>query len=321
MRLVDLLFLLFDVEPIFYHILGVVGVSSNFVAIVILTRGRCGLSKGVTWYLLSMALADLLVIIIDVIVSKMNFLGLYSSFVYYTPGCNIREVISSTIVEISVWLTVAFTFDRTVAICFQKLKIKYCTEKTAATVITTVSVLSLLTNIPLFFKYILYDFDYYCSVTYQYYHSPLWITFDWILRILTPVLPFVLILLLNTLTVRHILMANAVRRKLRGQRNGDEKNDSEMKNRRRSIILLFTITGSFILLWATRVVYLSIQRITGMYEVWTTPVLVTDMMGRMLQLSSSCTNTFIYVVTQRKFREEVMNAVKYPFTLILKFIK
>ncbi|XP_038647111.1 probable G-protein coupled receptor 139 [Scyliorhinus canicula] len=264
-----------------------------------------------------MAVADLLVVIIRVILEKVNPFKLHIVFNFSPYACNSREVIASTVVSISVWLTVAFTFDRMVAICFQKLKMKYCTEKTAATVIITVCLLSLFNKIPVFFKYNRYS----CRVSYAYYYYPVWMVFDWTDRILTPVLPFVLILLFNTLTVRHILMASAVRRKLRGQRNGDEKNDPEMKNRRRSIVLLFTITGSFVLLWVTHVVYLSIQRISGMYQLWTTPQLVIDKMGRMLQLSSSCTNTFIYVITQRKFREEVMNAVKYPFTVILKFIK
>ncbi|XP_078061747.1 uncharacterized protein LOC144487536, partial [Mustelus asterias] len=200
-----------------------------------------------------MALADLLVIIIDVIVSKLNFLNLYSSFLWLSPLCNGLKVISSTVVASSVWLTVAFTFDRMVAICFQKLKMKYCTEKTAAIVIATVSVLSLLTNIPVFFRYVVYNFNMYCIEAGGFF-SLVWIVFDWTDRILTPVLPFVLILLLNTLTVRHILLAIVVRRKLRGQRNGEEQNDPEMKNRRRSIILLFTISGSFILLWMTRVI-------------------------------------------------------------------
>uniref|UniRef100_UPI00398F07C1 probable G-protein coupled receptor 139 n=1 Tax=Pristiophorus japonicus TaxID=55135 RepID=UPI00398F07C1 len=264
-----------------------------------------------------MAVADLLVIIIHVILGKLNTFYLHIVFFYYPPGCNIRDVIRYTTRDSSVWLTIAFTFDRMVAICCPKLKTKYCTEKSAAIVITTVSLLSLLINIPWYFKYELY----WCKVSYEYVTSPVWQTYDWGVRVLTPLLPFVLILLLNTVTVRHILLASAVRRKLRAQRNGEEQHDPEMKNRRRSIILLFTISGSFILLWTTNVVVLMVQRITVMHDFLTTPLLVAIIMGTMLQLLSSCTNTFIYAVTQSKFREEVMNTVKYPFTAILNFIK
>ncbi|XP_051867181.1 probable G-protein coupled receptor 139 [Pristis pectinata] len=267
-----------------------------------------------------MAVADLLVVITQVILGPINNYYLHVSFFFYTPGCNFSETSSAVAVASSVWLTVAFTLDRTVAICFQKLKTRYCTEKGAAIIITMVSVLSVLTNIPWYFMYPLIG-TFVCQVSYAYYYSPVWQAFDWGHRILTPVTPFMLILLLNAVTVRHILMASVVRRKLRGQRNGEGKDDPEMKNRRRSIILLFTISASFILLWMTRVVILAIQRITGQYQAMTISYVVGEHLGTMLQLFSSCTNMFIYAVTQRKFREEAINAVKDPFMAILNFIK
>ncbi|XP_060687132.1 probable G-protein coupled receptor 139 [Hemiscyllium ocellatum] len=259
-----------------------------------------------------MAGADLLVVLIQVILDKLNRSYLHIVFFSNLPGCSIRDVIGSTAVSSSVWLTVTFTFDRMVAICFQKLKTKFCTERNAAVIITTVSLLSLFIKIPLYFKYE----TYYCKITYEYFYYLVWLAFDWGDRILTPVLPFFLILLLNAVTVRHILLASAVRRKLRGQPNGDKPNDPEMKNQRRSIILLFAISGSFILLWTTRVITLAIQRITGWYIGAPAGYWVGDHMGTMLQLSSSCTNTFIYTVTKRKFREEMLNTVKYPFITI-----
>ncbi|XP_078251080.1 putative G-protein coupled receptor 139 [Rhinoraja longicauda] len=310
MRLDHLFNFLMGFRPYYYRILAVVGVLSNVVAIVTLSRGRCGLSKGVTWYLVAMAVADLLVVIIQVIL--INIIH-----IYIPPGCKIVYTVGYMSVAYTVWLTVAFTFDRMVAICFQKLKTRYCTEKGAAIVIAVVSVLSVVTNIPWYFTYR----SRFCMASSNFITSPVWVAFDWGHRILTPLVPFVLILLLNAVTVRHILIASAVRRKLRGQRSGEGKDDPEMKNRRRSIILLFTISASFILLWMTRVVVLSIQRITGRYIARHLSEVMLNHLGSMLQLFSSCTNTFIYAVTQRKFREEVINAVKCPFQATLKFIK
>ncbi|XP_032882304.1 probable G-protein coupled receptor 139 [Amblyraja radiata] len=257
-----------------------------------------------------MAVADLLVVVFQVIL-----INLISGFP--PPKCNIIYSAGYMSVACSVWLTVAFTFDRTVAICFEKLKTRYCTEKGAAIVIAVVSLLSVLTNIPWYFTYRSHS----CSPSFEFAYSPVWAVFDWGHRILTPIVPFVLILLLNAVTVRHILMASVVRRKLRGQQSGERKDDPEIKNRRRSVILLSTISASFILLWVTRVVSLSILQITGRYVARFVSDVVVDRIGTMLQLFSSCTNMFIYAVTQRKFREEVTNIVNYPFKAILKFIK
>ncbi|XP_078251365.1 putative G-protein coupled receptor 139 [Rhinoraja longicauda] len=257
-----------------------------------------------------MAVADLFVVVFQVIL--INIIH-----IYIPPGCKIVYTVGYMSVAYTVWLTVAFTFDRMAAICFQKLKTRYCTEKGAAMVIAVVSVMSVATNIPWYFTYR----SRFCMASFDFMNSPVWAAFDWGHRILTPLVPFVLILLLNAVTVRHILMASVVRRKLRGQRSGEGKCDPEMKNRRRSIILLFTISASFILLWMTRVVILSIQRINGSYMAQYVSDVMLDHLGTMLQLFSSCTNTFIYAVTQRKFREEVINAVKCPFQATLKFIK
>ncbi|XP_059841241.1 probable G-protein coupled receptor 139 [Hypanus sabinus] len=290
----ELVYLMVDTAFYFYRILAVVGVLSNLVAIVTLSRGRCGLSKGVTWYLLAMAVADLLVVIFNVILKKIIF-------IFYSPECKIIDAMGYISIACSVWLTVAFTLDRTVAICFQRLKIRYCTEKGAAIVIAVVSVLGVLTNIPWPFRYEARK----CLESYHFQILTVWEAFYWGHQLLTPVVPFMRILALNAVTVSHIIRASTVRRKLRGQQNGVEKDDQEMRNRRRSIILLFTIPASFILFWMTQVASLTIQRIKGSYSVLRGYYFIPGTTGTMLQLFSSCTNMFIYAITQRKFREEM----------------
>ncbi|GCB66591.1 hypothetical protein scyTo_0010120 [Scyliorhinus torazame] len=50
----------------YYLILSIIGSPVNLLAIVILIRGKCGLSSCTTRYLVAMATADLLVIITEV---------------------------------------------------------------------------------------------------------------------------------------------------------------------------------------------------------------------------------------------------------------
>ncbi|XP_072892291.1 uncharacterized protein [Hemitrygon akajei] len=163
---------------------------------------------------------------------------------------------------VSVWLTVAFTCDRFVAICCENLKTKYCTERTAAVRVS-----------------------------------------------LRP-------------PRGRILTANRIRMGLRRRSNGNNEKDPEVENRRKSVVLLFSITGSFIFLWLTRVVFDIYARIASIprYLV-AVPNYIADSTATMLQILSSCTNTCIYAVTQSKFREELKNAVKYPLKLLTKFVK
>ncbi|XP_067857675.1 probable G-protein coupled receptor 139 [Heptranchias perlo] len=322
-----IIYALMGIKVIYYPLLVVVGVPVNLLTILIMSRGKCGLSKCVTCYLVAMAMADLLVVITDLILRQIPIAYMFHfQFVKRSiPVCNIHAVLLFAATDCSVWFTVTFTFDRFVAICCQKLKTKYCTKRTAAVVLGTVTVLSCLKNTFWYFmftgRYMLVNEPWFCDVTLNFLYSRVWAAIELLYYILTPGVPFVLILLLNALTVRHILVASRARRRLRGNSSGENPRDPEMENRRKSIILLFVISGNFILLWALYMVFSICNRIyyLGYYSVYLHGFV--QEIGFMLQLLSCSTNTCIYAVTQTKFREQLKNVVKYPFIVIVKFIK
>ncbi|XP_067910392.1 probable G-protein coupled receptor 139 [Heterodontus francisci] len=317
------------VFAIYYPILAVIGVPANLAVIVILSRGRCGLSRCITYYLVSMAVTDLLLIIIAVILNRIAAIYFPGSFLFMTPLCSLRVALNYAAIDSSVWLTVAFTFDRFMAICCQKLKIKYCTEKTAARVIGTICTLSCLKNIFWYFiykpVYIINNIPWLCSLKLIFYTSPAWIAFEWIHHILTPCVPFILILLLNALTVRHILAASRARRRLRVHSNGENRSDPEMEKRRNSIVLLFCVSGSFILLYLLLLItflYVRIAKVSYFSgSNFNKSNFILEESGYMLQLLSSCINPFIYAGTQSKFRVELKKGMKYPMSLIVKLFK
>ncbi|XP_067881992.1 probable G-protein coupled receptor 139 [Heterodontus francisci] len=273
-----------------------------------------------------MSAADLLVIILDLILRHIPIV--YEEqfqFVQSISVCNIHAVLLYAATDCSVWFTVTFTFDRFVAICCQKLKSKYCSEKTSSVVLAKVTVLSCFKNIFWYFmlsgRYWLMNEPWFCYLTAGVRNSRIWVTIEFLHNILTPGIPFMVILLLNALTVRHILVSSRGRRRLRAHRRGESRRDTEMESRRKSIILLLVISGNFILLWAVLMVYSIWARMYDLgYEPFHLPWLLLEL-GFMLQLLSCCTNTAIYAVTQTQFREQLKNALKYPFTTIVKFIQ
>ncbi|XP_059495385.1 probable G-protein coupled receptor 139 [Stegostoma tigrinum] len=301
-------------------------VTVNLVAIVILARGKCGLSKSITRYLVFMAAADLTVVFIDVLLHRINNMYFPISFLYMTPVCIVNFVMYIIAVDCSVWFTVAFTFDRFVTICCQKLQPMYCTDKTAKIVISAVFVVSCLRSIPFYFAdepaFIIDSTPWHCVPTAAYLNSPLWKVYEWLDSIITPLLPFLFILTFNALTVKHIVSVNKVRMRL--QSKSENQNDPEIKNRRKSMILLFTISANFILLWLTYVVHSlnwPVMNFNYTDKYYSNSVYITQQVGFMLQLLSSSSNTCIYGLTQRKFREELKKGVKYLFTLNGKLCK
>ncbi|XP_048475355.1 sex peptide receptor-like [Rhincodon typus] len=300
--------------------------ETNLAIIVILSRRRCGLSRCITYYLVSMAVTDLLVMITAVILSRIAGIYFPSSFLSITPLCSLRSSLIYAAIDSSAWLTVAFSFDRFVAICCQKLKIRYCTQMTAGLVIAIVSILSCIKNTFMYFiyepMYIGNNVPWYCGIKLEFYTSIAWAVYDLIRSTLTPCLPFILILLLNALTVRHILVANRARKRLQTRSNGKRQSDAEMEKRRKSMILLFAVSGSFILLYSVFFVTVLYVRISNVAyssgSDFTESKFILEETGYMLQFFSSCINPFIYAGTQGKFREELKNGVKYPFSLIVK---
>ncbi|XP_072346521.1 probable G-protein coupled receptor 139 [Scyliorhinus torazame] len=314
------------IQYIYYPVLAIVGVPVNSVTIIILSRRKCGLSNCVTNYLVAMAAADLLVVIIDLIFRHIPIVYRdYFSFLYSIPLCNIHSILLYAVTDCSVWFTVAFTFDRFVAICWQKLNSKYCTERTAAVVITTVTVLSCLSNIFWYFmltdRYLLGHSPWFCAVTIAALLSRFWITIESLHYILNPCVPFLLILLLNVFTVRHIVVASRSRRRLLDHNSGESSRDQEIENRRKSMILLFVISANFIVLWAMLMLYSIWYRMSWLGNRSMYLHKFVQDIGFMLQILSCCTNTGIYAVTQTKFRDQLNNFVKYPFLVTVKFIK
>ncbi|XP_067876477.1 probable G-protein coupled receptor 139 [Heterodontus francisci] len=317
--------LIFQIERIYYPLIVVFGVPVSLVAIVILSRGKCGLSKCVTYYLVAMAAADFAVIITDVIMHRINNMYFPVSFLFLTPMCSLRLVMYNVSLHCSVWFTVAFTFDRFIAICCHKLKPKYCTQKTAIMVISAVCVVSFLRSIPGFIVYkpsfVINNVSWYCVGKAEYWTSKFWRAYECIDSILTPLLPIILILLLNAITVQHIMVANKARKGFR--RNNENQNDPEMENRRKSMILLFALSANFVLLWMTYLVHSlrwQVENFNYQNKYLNNPVYIVQQFGYMLQILSSSTNTCIYGLTQRKFREELKKGIKYLFTLNEKLI-
>ncbi|XP_048472462.1 probable G-protein coupled receptor 139 [Rhincodon typus] len=314
-----------SILKIYYTILAIIGVPVNLMTIVILSQGRCGLSICTTRYLVSMTTADLLVILTTVLLYRGSSYYFPESFLQITPMCRITFVLLYAASECSVWFTVAFSFDRFVAICCQKLKTKYCTNKNVAVILSTTCILICSKNVAFYFRFepgeIIDNIPWFCEENPNYYTAPGWVAFDWFDKIFTPLLPYVLILLLNTLTVRHILVTSLVRKGLRGQSKGDDHNDPEMESRKKSMLLLFTISGSFILLWFLYVIYFLYYIIAGLnpknysdfsYIFAEVAVMLVDL--------NCCSNAFIYGVTQSKFRECFISTVKYPLKLVMKSI-
>eukprot|EP00061_Rhincodon_typus_P012937 g39003.t1 len=166
---------------------------------MILCRRKCGITKDISLYLISMAMADLLVIFFSVILNALARIYFPFSFLFHPAVCSANAVLAYAAIDCSIWLTIAITFDRFVSICCHNLKVRYSTEKTAVAVVSTVCLVSILRNIPFYFKYQPYatldDVPWGCATRPEFFILPGWVAFFWLHHLLNPLIPYLLILL------------------------------------------------------------------------------------------------------------------------------
>uniref|UniRef100_UPI00398E3B14 probable G-protein coupled receptor 139 n=1 Tax=Pristiophorus japonicus TaxID=55135 RepID=UPI00398E3B14 len=305
---------------------GFLSLPANLLSVVILWRGQCGLSSVVSRYMVAMALGDLMVLLFNAIIHCIFKYHFQTSFLNLTHTCRVIAYMYYVSLRLSGWFTVSFTFDRFVAICCQKLKVKYCTKRTAPMVITVVSVLGFLKCIPVYCEYEPYymvdNVGWGCRTVSGFAWLPGWRVFQWILSLSSSVVSLPLILLFNCLTVRHIMVASRARRALKGHSRGQSNCDPELENRRNSIILLFAISGSYIVLTVPMAIINICVRVTKMDVFKNQPSLYfAIIVTTLFQNLSFCINTYLHVLTQRRFRARMKNIMRYPFTAVIKLFE
>ncbi|XP_051896875.1 probable G-protein coupled receptor 139 [Pristis pectinata] len=296
--------LILQTKDMFYPILAVFGFPANLLTIIVLSRGKCGLSKCISAYMMIMAVSDLSVININVVLYKLLINRLSHTFLHHTNFLIAIVYLMGVSLELSQWCTVAFTVDRYVAMCCQKFKTKYCRVKTMRILAALILILISLENIPHLFVFqplgITGNISWGIEFRLEAFNSPAFVAFTRLKSFRDLFCVFGLIFLFNGLTVRHILVSSKSRRGFRSQWK-ENRRDTEMESRRKSIVLLFSVSVSFLLLWLPATVTHFIAGHTMHSDRdYSSPELIAALTGALLAHLSSWTNTWPWVEIPRE---------------------
>ncbi|XP_020360360.1 probable G-protein coupled receptor 139 [Oncorhynchus kisutch] len=288
---------------------------ANIVTFLIFWRRNCLLSKSSTFYPMAISVADTLVLIFIVVLEitvKFYHEVLISSEMSREPWCRLRDIFSYGAYNTSTWLVVVFTAERFIAIHTWAIKTKLCTPRSALAAITTILLLSHLMAIPYYwFNVSVYDHNqtkwaciYKPEAPHGYVHALVGAQ-----TLVAYVLPFLIILTLNGLTLRQISLSNRVHVLTAANlTSGAYRVTPLLRSRKRkSVVLLVTVSMSFVLLSVTRAITQIIIRTTFFYgqdrNDCNLQINVAADIGSMLSLSNAAINTYLYACTQAKFRQ------------------
>ncbi|XP_029994672.1 probable G-protein coupled receptor 139 [Sphaeramia orbicularis] len=302
-------------QEVFYPALATVGIPSNTITFLIIWRRNCMLSRSSTFYLMAISVADNLVLIFIVILELSVKYHQQDPFWSYDPWCGLRDVFNYGAFNASTWLVVMFTVERFISIHTWKLKTKICTPRCAAQTIAGVFLISHVFAIPHYWSNASVSEN---NQTRCVYKPEASFQFIYILvgfqTLLAYILPFLIILTLNGLTLRLISLTNRVHITA-GLTSRVHKVKPLMRSRKRkSVVLLVTVSMTFVLLSITRAITQIILRTKDMYTMdrddYTQTINTAADIGTMLSLSNAAANMYLYVCTQSKFRQEFVACIR-----------
>ncbi|XP_035511820.1 probable G-protein coupled receptor 139 [Morone saxatilis] len=302
-------------QEVFYPALAAVGIPSNTITFLIILRRNCMLSRSSTFYLMAISVADNLVLIFIVVLELSVKYHQQEPFWSYEPWCNLRDIFNYGAYNASTWLVVVFTVERFIAIHTWKMKTKICTPRCAAWTITAVFLFSHIFAIPYYWSNASVYADNQTRCIYKpeapshFIHALVWCQ-----TVQAYVLPFLIILTLNGLTLRLISHCNRVHITADLTSRVNKVMPLLRSRKRKSVVLLVTVSMSFMLLSVTRAITQIILRTTHMYTLdrndYNLQINIAADIGTMLSLSNAAANMYLYVCTQSKFRQEFVACVR-----------
>ncbi|XP_053311861.1 probable G-protein coupled receptor 139 [Spea bombifrons] len=305
-----------SLQKVFYPFLVIIGVPSNTITFMIFWRRSCGLSPSCRCYLMAISVADTLVLIQIVLLEMILQYYTIEPFWTRVPWCMIRDVFSYGAYNASVWLVVCFTIERFFAIKTRHLKPKICTKKCSLCIIASVFICSHAFSIPYFWSNESRHLNGTNRFTCVYNnHLPSFYVegLVWFQATLVYIIPYIIIFALNGSILKHICNSNKVQCETFRDRRSFSSFTRSKKQKRKSVVLLVTVSMTFAYLCTTRFVT-QIMIKTLYYNInrkdYTKTINVAADIGTMLDLTNAAVNMYLYACTQYRFRKELLEIAK-----------
>ncbi|XP_036435636.1 probable G-protein coupled receptor 139 [Colossoma macropomum] len=306
-------------QRVYYPVLAAIGIPSNIASFLIFWRRKCMLSKSSALYLMAIAVADTAVLLFIVVLELIVKYYTVEPFWFRDPWCSMRDVFNYGAYNVSTWLVVVFTAERFLAITTWSLKNRICNPRCALRVIGVVFVVGHLLAVPYYWAYVsIYSQDAQHWLCIYRPDSPLEyaLTMVSLQTTLSHILPFIFIAVLNGLTLRQISLSNRVHAaaEVCKSTSGHKVAPLLRSRKRKSAVLLVTVSMTFVLLSTTRSITQLILRTKGLHvdrDDYSLDINVAADIGTMLSLSNAAVNMYLYACTQTKFRQEFIACVKH----------
>ena len=292
------------------------GVLGNAVSIYVL-RHRT-MRTSINNYLTAIAIADLLYLIFAFSLTLHHMDADLEYDVYYTAYQYLIGVPFTNLwSNIGVWLIVAFTVERYIAVC-QPLRERRSSSATKYVVLTIVLV-NALVAIPSFFEYQLDSSGEFGISETKLKHNKVYSAgYIWLCQILFTIVPMATLFIMNCLIWKELRNANMVRRQLSATTSMQPlKRSPSLENSKKTTVMLCVIVIVFMICHLPQAclhLYYIIMTSLDLADQYTVmKIIIVSNMFNLLVMINASVNFIIYSVLSVKFRfvfRKILNELK-----------
>ncbi|XP_013088058.2 G-protein coupled estrogen receptor 1-like [Biomphalaria glabrata] len=302
----------------------VVGSVANILALVVML----GLLKlTICNYMAALAVADLSVVLGPALIRWMQNVS-HDPRALNSYLCRFLNIQSYWSFSLSAWLLVAMTIDRYIAITFPLKALVWSTPRRARFVIAALMLLMFLINMHFFFTAVVVkrrDDQQYGCVFYDPYKQFIEDVWPWLDATVYSFIPFSCLLVFNYLIIRSQKRSAKAFSSLKGFVKNHKSRSPTRINQKLTMTLL-TVSFIFLALTAPRIILIIIR--TSVFNFKPTPTTIdfkvladytlTASIINVLIIGNHCINFFLYILTGRKFRQQIILMFKQCWPKRLK---
>ncbi|XP_072912028.1 probable G-protein coupled receptor 139 [Hemitrygon akajei] len=305
------------VQKIYYPSLCAIGIPANFLTIYTLYSRRCGMSMVARLYLISLAVADSLCLFWGALIDLSLVWLDPSPFWVISPWCELLTVLEYGSIFTSTWIVITFTIERYLVLRSTRVRQPDSQTKVTIRVIISVAVASHLIAAP---AYWIYNSELLNSTVPNQTEKARKCTYSdsffstavvWFYTLVSGGIPYILLILFNILIGHQLYTASRMftQEQLRSI-NGVTVRGLVKK----SILILFTISFTFVLLTLPRFVTYCILRTAynrpdHNRDDYNQMINFFADIGNMMQWLNFAINFLLYCVISKSFRQEFLQVL------------